>query len=180
MRTRALAILTAALALPALLILATSAGPWPVTPIPSNVPIGEGLYSAILTGYKLTPPVASDGMANLVLRIHRSGGSFLISFDLFWSNLEGNVTRAYLSFGEPWQGGQKILTLCEPCPKGSIGSYSRSAWSAIKPEELNYGGSFDKYEDFVKALWLGRVWVVLETTAHPSGEVGAVLERGVA
>ena len=145
---------------------------------PNNVPIGNGYYTAMLNGYKLTPPVASDGFATIQLRINKYGDSFRTSFDLFWQGLEGNVTRAYLTFGEPWLGGRKILTLCEPCPRGTTSSYSRTAWNEVKAEELEYSGSFDKFEDFIKGVWMGRVWVVLETTAYPTGEVGGILTRG--
>mgnify|MGYP001083730588 CR=1 FL=1 len=145
---------------------------------PKNMPIGTGYYTALLNGYKLTPPVASDGFATIQLWIHRHGDTFEMPFSLSWYGLEGNITRAYLSFGEPWLGGQRILTLCEPCPTGTTSSYSRSAWNALKPEDLNYAGSFDNFTDFIKGLWNGRVWVVLETTAYPNGEVGGVLTRG--
>ncbi len=173
MRKRVTIAVLAVAALASALLLAGTVSSIP----PKAIPTGQGYYTALLTGYKLSPPVASDGFANIQFYIHRYGDRYESSFYLSWQGLEGNVTRAYLSFGEPWLNGQRILTLCEPCPKGTTSSYSRSAWNPIKPEDFNYAGSFDNFTDFFKALWNGRVWVILETTAYPNGEVGGVLSR---
>jgi hypothetical protein len=149
---------------------------------PRIVPMAQSMfYTSLMNGYKLSPPVASEGFAGIEMWLHKMGGdvnSYEINFDLYWQNLEGNVTRAYLSLGEPWLGGKKILTLCEPCPVGTTGSYRRGGFNVVKPDEFNYSGSFDNFTDFIRALWFGRVWVIIETTKYPSGEVGGVLVSG--
>jgi hypothetical protein len=172
-KTHAIAALAATVAATLLLagtVLSTS---------PRIVPTPRSMYfSSLMNGYRLSPPVASDGFAGIEIWIHRYGEGikdYELSFFLYWQNLEGNVTRAYLSLGEPWQGGKKILTLCAPCPSGTTSSYSRGGYNTVKVDEFEYSDSFD---NFVKAVWFERVWVILETTKYPSGEVGGVLVRG--
>jgi len=175
-KTLAIAALAATVAATLLLAGTVLSSPPRIVPMPRSM-----YFSSLMNGYKLSPPVASDGFAGIEIWIHRYGEGikdYELSFSLYWQNLEGNVTRAYLSLGEPWQGGKKILTLCAPCPSGTTSSYGRGGFNTVKVNEFEYSDSFDNFTDFVKAVWFERVWVVLETTKYPSGEVGGVLVRG--
>jgi hypothetical protein len=175
-KTLAIAALAATVAATLLLAGTVLSTPPRIVPMPRSMH-----FSSLMNGYKLSPPVASDGFAGIDIWIHKYGErikDYELTFYLHWQNLEGNVTRAYLSLGAPWLGGKKIPTLCAPCPPGTTSSYSRGGYNTVKVNEFEYFDSFDNFTDFVKAVWFESVWVILETTKYPSGEVGGVLVRG--
>lgn len=119
-----------------------------------------------LTGDQVQPSVASNARGVATFYIMKDG---TVRYELITDDIEG-VTAAELHAGDARQVGPPIARLYAPDqPTGKVnGVLIRDA---IEPEEFQGDYRNRTVADLAHDLRAGRVYVVIKTTAHPSGEI---------
>ncbi len=142
-------------------------------------------------GYQVVPSQNSLGTATFRAKVDR--GSQTIQYELSWQNLKGNITQSHIHFGSKATNGDIVVFLCTNlgnapavppatptplCEGPQAGSVSRTVGAAdivaltfggITPaQQLLPFGSFDELADAIDA---GAAYIVVHTTAQPTGEL---------
>ncbi len=121
-----------------------------VASITSVAPV---LYLANLRPEATAASSTGYGTATILM----SASGTIASVNVSLSNLSSNQTTAYLRLGQPGQAGAYIL----PLP---IGQVSGALW------QLSTTGAFSP-ADLLGALQSGLIYLGVESTAHPEGEL---------
>jgi hypothetical protein len=140
-------------------------------------------------GYQVVPTQNSAGTASFRAKVNRKAQT--IEYDLAWQNLEGDILQSHIHFGRRATNGDIVLFLCTnlgntppsatPAPtcagarEGRVtgvlhaGDIVDLAFAGIQPAQqlLPFGG----FDELVDAIDAGAAYVVVHTTAQPSGEL---------
>lgn len=140
-------------------------------------------------GYQVVPSQNSPGAASLRARVDREAQT--IEYELAWNNLKGDILQSHIHFGRRATNGDIVVFLCTnlgntpasatPAPtcngaregmvKGVVhaGDIVAVAFGGIQPaQQLLPFADFDELADAIEAH---AAYIVVHTTAQPSGEL---------
>jgi hypothetical protein len=141
-------------------------------------PDGLKEIKEILTGYEEVPALSTTGGGELRARISRDGTS--ISYQLSYSDLEGNVTQSHIHLGNPGVNGGISVFLCtnlnngpagtQPCPPAPATiTGTLTAADVIGPAGQGIGPG--EFSELVQAIRARSTYVNIHSTKYPGGEV---------
>jgi hypothetical protein len=140
-------------------------------------------------GYQVVPTQNSGGTATFRAKIDRKAQ--VIQYQLSWQNLEGDILQSHIHFGRPATNGDIVLYLCTnlantpasataapTCDGPRAGTVSGTlragdivaqAFGGITPAQQLL--PFHNFGELADAIDAGAAYVVVHTTAQPSGEL---------
>ncbi|MEM3096223.1 MAG: CHRD domain-containing protein [Nitrososphaerota archaeon] len=140
--------------------------------------VGERTFKARLDGFQETPSHYTSGWGFLNLWISQDGTS--ITYELWYVNVEADVTAAHIHLGAKGTAGGVIAFLCggggkPACPaRAGTVSGTITASDIIGPADQGIQqGQMDKVVQSVRA---GAVYANIHTSKYPAGEIRGQLE----
>lgn len=153
------------------------------------VGIADETVKARLDGYQVVPSQNSAGTGTFRARVDRANK--VISYELAWQDLTGNILQSHIHFGRRATNGDIVVFLCTnlgntpatatPAPlcvgqkEGTVSGVARATdlvavpFGGIQPgQQLLPFVDFDELADAIDA---GAAYVVVHTSAQPSGEL---------
>lgn len=136
--------------------------------------------STRLKGYEEVPAVSSTGTGRFKAKIDKDNG--ILSYELSFSGLEGDVRQAHIHFGQRGVNGGITLWLCQSasnpsptplktptCPQAGTVSGVLSAADVIGP--AGQGIAATEFAEVLAAIRAGVAYVNVHSTKHPGGEI---------
>ena len=145
---------------------------------------GGGGDREILTGYEEVPALSTPGVGELRTSISRSSDE--IRYRLSFSGLESDAQAAHLHFENETNNGPIVVFLCtnlpggpegtQPCPTGGGTIEGTITPADIGPGAAEQGLDAGEFDEFVRAVRAGAIYVNVHSTDRPAGEIRAQLE----
>jgi CHRD domain-containing protein len=152
--------------------------------------MAEGIH-ANADGYQVVPSQNSLGTASFRAKVDRKAQT--IQYQLSWQDLKGNITQSHIHFGSKATNGDIVVFLCTNlgnapavppatptplCEGPQAGSASRTV-GAGDIVALTFGGitpaqqllPFADFDELADAIDAGAAYIVVHTTAQPTGEL---------
>lgn len=136
-----------------------------------------------LTSYREVPALSTPGVGHFRASINR--GASEIHYRLSYSGLESDATQAHLHFENRTNAGPVIVFLCSNLGNGPPGTQACPAGGGtisgtIKPADIISGGAAQglaagEFDELVRAIRAGAVYVNVHSTTRPAGEIRAQL-----
>jgi hypothetical protein len=144
-------------------------------------------------GYQVVSSQSSTGTATFRAKVDRVNKT--IEYTLDYSNLVGNIIQSHIHFSRPGSNGGIVLFLCTNAgntPKSATpaplcpGTTEGTVTGTLRAGDVVYlpfgnqfppppagtqGISPGDFDDVVRALDAGATYVVVHTTAQPTGEL---------
>jgi CHRD domain len=140
---------------------------------------GGERIEARLKGFAEVPAVSSTASGRFKARI--DGASMMLSYELSYSGLEGDVRMAHIHFGQHSVNGGIMVWLCQTsfnvspvaltpqCPHSGSINGTVSAADVIGPS--GQGIAATEFAEMVKAIRAGVAYVNVHSSKFPSGEI---------
>ena len=142
-----------------------------------------------LTGYEEVPAVSTAAGAVFKARISRDESE--ITYELTYSNLEGNVTQSHIHFGQQGVNGSIEIWLCgnppltippgtQPCPDppatitGTLTAANVVGQPAGPP--AGQGIQAGEFAEVIRAMRAGKTYVNVHSTEFPGGEIRSQID----
>lgn len=146
---------------------------------------GFNHLSATLQGYQETPSISTTGTADFTADVAKDGQS--VSWQMTYSNLQGNVTQSHIHFGQRGVAGGISVFLCtnlgngpagtQPCPGPHDGSISGTFGPNDVIGPTAQGIAAGEWDELVKAIDAGMAYANIHSTLWPAGEIRAQLNE---
>jgi hypothetical protein len=155
----------------------------------------EDKFAARLSGYNEVHFIAAPTPALRGAVSTPAKGSFrariddrkdIISYELHYEGLTGNVTQAHIHFGQRHTVGGIVVWLCQtmaspapaavanltpPCPGPTSGTVSGTITPAQVIAAVGQGIDAGDFEEVVAAIRAGRAYANVHSTEFPPGEI---------
>jgi len=137
-----------------------------------------GNFAAFLNGYEEVPALSTVARGDFRAEIGRDGSS--VSWELSYSNLEGEVQQAHIHLGQPGVNGGISVFLCTnlgngpagtqlcPAPPATISGVFTAA-QVIGPNAQ--GIAPGEYAELIRAINDGMTYANVHSSKWPGGEV---------
>lgn len=146
--------------------------------VPADADARGNFFRGVLVGVQEVPAISTDGIG--LFRAHLRSGGDELEFELSYAQLEGEVAQSHLHFGQRGVNGGISIFLCTNLGNGPAGTQecppppatitgTVSADDVIGPG--GQGISAGEWEEFKRALRLGKVYANVHTDLHPAGEI---------
>lgn len=119
------------------------------------------LVSAKMTGFQVVPPVATSGSGSATFTLSPLQDAIEVS--VTFSGI-GPTLSAYVQASKPGLGGATVFNLAPA-------SYTSPILRTLRAADFLAGGGLTTFDDAVKALLTGQLYVTLQTTTFPGGEI---------
>jgi hypothetical protein len=146
---------------------------------------GFNHLSATLQGYQETPSISTAGTADFTADVAKDGQS--VSWQMTYSNLQGNVTQSHIHFGQRGVAGGISVFLCtnlgngpagtQTCPGPRDGSISGTFGPNDVIGPTAQGIAAGEWDELVKAIDAGMAYANIHSTLWPAGEIRAQLNE---
>ncbi len=144
-------------------------------------------FKALLSGFEEVPAVSTDANGEFRARISNDESS--ISYELNYSDLQGNITQAHIHFAQAGVNGGVAVWLCSnlaspPTPVGvqpcaaSPGSVSGMITAGDVVGPGGQGISAGEFDELLRAIRAGKTYVNVHTSAFPGGEIRGQIDPG--
>ena len=134
-----------------------------------------------LVGYDEVPPLSTPGKGKFSLRRVRFTGE--LKYELSYAGLESPVTQAHIHFGNAGQNGPITVFLCTNAGNGPAGTQLCPAAPAtitgsidaadVLGNAANQGLAAGEFDELVRAIKAGAMYVNVHSTGRPAGEIRA-------
>jgi hypothetical protein len=137
-----------------------------------------------LTGYEEVPALSTPGHGTFKASINRAAGE--IRYQETFGDLESDVTQSHIHFENATNNGPIVVFLCsnlgngpvgtQPCPAkggtitGTITAANVGAGAAAQ------GLAAGEFDELVRAIRAGAMYVNVHTVGRPGGEIRAQLD----
>ena len=138
-----------------------------------------------LTSYREVPALSTPGVGHFRASINR--GASEIHYKLSYSGLESDATQSHLHFENRTNAGPVVVFLCTNLGNGPPGTQACPAGGGtisgtIKPADIIGGGAAQglaagEFDELVRAIRAGAVYVNVHSTTRPAGEIRAQLSE---
>ena len=146
--------------------------------VPADADADRRHVRAELEGFQEVPSISTTGQGLFRGRISNDGEE--MTFILFYDGLEGEVAQSHLHLGQHSVNGGISIFLCTNLGNGPAGtpacppppatvSGTLSAEDVIGPG--GQGITAEEWEEVVRAIRRGVVYVNVHTDLHPGGEI---------
>jgi CHRD domain len=146
---------------------------------------GFNHLSATLQGYQETPSISTAGTADFTADVANDGQ--LVSWQMTYSNLQGNITQSHIHFGQRGVAGGISVFLCtnlgngptgtQPCPGPHDGSISGTFGPNDVIGPTAQGIAAGEWDELIKAIDAGLAYANIHSTLWPAGEIRAQLNE---
>jgi hypothetical protein len=146
---------------------------------------GFNHLSATLQGYQETPSISTTGTADFTADVAKDGQS--VSWQMTYSNLQGNVTQSHIHFGQRGVAGGISVFLCTNLGNGPAGTqtcpgpHDGSISGTFGPNDVigptAQGIAAGEWDELVKAIDAGMAYANIHSTLWPAGEIRAQLNE---
>jgi CHRD domain len=163
----------------ALAVAAAAALGWGTVAVAADDRDGE-----TLTGYEEVPALSTPGVGEFRTSVSRAGDA--VRYKLTFSDLESAATQAHIHFENATNNGPVVVFLCSNLGNGPAGTQACPAAGGtirgtIRAADVGAGAAAQglaagEFEEFVRALRSGAMYVNVHTTGRPGGEVRAQLD----
>jgi len=146
---------------------------------------GFNHLSATLQGYQETPSISTTGTADFTADVAKDGQS--VSWQMTYSNLQGNVTQSHIHFGQRGVAGGISVFLCtnlgngpagtQPCPGPHDGSISGTFGPNDVIGPTAQGIAAGEWDELIRAIDAGMAYANIHSTLWPAGEIRAQLNE---
>ena len=152
---------------------------------------GAAEVQARLNGFQEVPSVSTFARATFSADVDRSAR--LITWRLRYDGLEGDVQQAHIHFAQRGVNGGIVVFLCSNLGNGPAGTplcpgpRSGMLTGSITPDDVSpdpagpaalQGIAPGQFNEMVRALNFGALYVNVHSTQWPGGEVRAQLQPG--
>jgi CHRD domain len=137
-----------------------------------------------LTGYEEVPALSTRGGGEFRADIRRNRSE--IRYELSFGNLESPVTQSHLHFENRTENGPIVVFLCSNLGNGPAGTQACPAGGGeisgtIRPGDVlgnaaDRGLAAGEFDELVRAIRAGAIYVNVHTTGRPGGEIRAQLD----
>lgn len=148
------------------------------------VAVGETVRTD-LSGYEETPVLSTPGNGQFKARI--SSKDETINYELSFQDTETGVTQAHIHFGAPAIAGPIVIFLCSNLGNGPAGTQACPAaggtiTGTLTPANVGAGAAAQgiaagEFDEVVRAIRAGAMYVNVHTVGRPGGEVRGQLDR---
>jgi CHRD domain len=140
-----------------------------------------------LTSYREVPALSTPGVGHFRASINR--GASEIHYKLSYSGLESDATQSHLHFENRTNAGPVVVFLCtnlgnSPVPVQACPAAGGTISGTIKPADVigQAGGAAQglasgEFDELVKAIRAGAVYVNVHSVTRPAGEIRAQLSE---
>jgi CHRD domain len=138
-----------------------------------------------LTSYREVPALSTPGVGHFRASINR--GASEIHYKLSYSGLESDATQSHLHFENRTNAGPVVVFLCTNLGNGPPGTQACPASGGtisgtIGPADVGNGGAAQglaagEFDELVRAIRAGAVYVNVHSTTRPAGEIRAQLSE---
>ena len=151
------------------------------------LPNGIKEIKALLIGYEEVPAVSTGAGGELRARISNDETS--ISYQLSYSDLEGNVTQSHIHLGQPGVNGGISVWLCsnlaspptppgvQPCPPPPA-TITGTLTAADVVGPAGQGIDPGQFSELIQAIRARSTYVNIHSTKWPGGEVRSQIDPG--
>jgi hypothetical protein len=142
-------------------------------------------FKATLDGYE-EDPLALSTTGTGTFRAKIDDAAQEVTYELFYSSLEGTITQAHIHLGNRSQSGGIIVFLCTNLGNGPVGTQACPAAPAtvtgtLRPADVigpaGQGITAGQWDEFVAAMREGSTYVNVHSTLYPGGEIRAPLGK---
>lgn len=146
---------------------------------------------ATLVGYQEVPSVSTVGGGKFRASIHQDNTE--VEYQLSYSNLEGAVQQAHIHFAQTGVNGGITVFLCtnlgngpagvQACPASPATITGTIAADDISPNITATAGAraqglgTGEFDEFLKALRAGKLYVNVHSDVYPGGEIRSQLHQ---
>jgi hypothetical protein len=144
---------------------------------------------ATLIGYQEVPSVSTAAGGKFQANINEDNTE--VAYELTYSNLEGAVQQAHIHFAQSGVNGGITVFLCtnlgngpagvQVCPAAPATITGTIAAADISPNipataaAIGQGLGTGEFDEFLKALRAGKLYVNVHSTTYPGGEIRSQL-----
>ncbi len=142
---------------------------------------------ARLGGSQEVPVVMTTGRGAFKGQLSPDGMS--LSYELSYSDLEGEVTQAHIHLGQPGVNGGVMAFLCTDlgngpagtpdCPDSPAGTVSGTVMALQIVGPANQGVMTEEFDEFVRALQQRSAYVNVHSDLFPTGEIRGQVSPGL-
>ena len=136
-----------------------------------------------LTGYQEVPALSTTGTGKFRASINSSANE--IHYQLSYSGLESPATQSHIHFENRTNTGPIVVWLCTNLGNGPAGTQACPAGGGtisgtITPANVTAGAASQglaasEFDELVRAIRAGAMYVNVHTTGHTGGEIRAQL-----
>lgn len=131
-------------------------------------------HKAVLSGFDEVPSVSSTGSGELKLKVFEDAE--VVEFELSYENLEGTTTSAaHIHLGQEGVNGGVMVFFCGgggmPACTDTSGNFSGSFGPGNVLGPAAQGIAAGEFDEVLRALRAGNVYVNVHTNKHPGGEI---------
>jgi hypothetical protein len=136
-------------------------------------------FRGMLVGYQEVPAVSTSGNAEFKAELTPYGNA--VNWELTYRHLEGNIQQAHIHFAQPGVNGGIVVFLCTNLNNGPAGTQPcpappatiRGTFTAVDVvgSAANQGIAAGEYDEVIRAMRAGMLYVNVHTSLWPGGEV---------
>jgi hypothetical protein len=159
----------------------------------AGVAVAQGIraLNAKLVGYQEVPAISTTGGGKFVANVNAQNTE--IQYELSYSGLEGDVSQAHIHFAQTGVNGGISVFLCsnlgngpagtQACPDapatitGTITADDISPDIAATAGARSQGLGTGEFDEFLKALRAGKLYVNVHSDVYPGGEIRSQLHQ---
>jgi len=138
-----------------------------------------------LTSYREVPALSTPGVGHFTASINRHADE--INYRLSYSGLESDVTQSHLHFENKTNSGPVVVFLCSNLGNGPAGTQAcpptgGTITGTIRAADVIAGGAAQglaagEFDELVRAIRNGAVYVNVHSVTRPAGEIRAQLSQ---
>jgi CHRD domain-containing protein len=146
---------------------------------------GGGRVHEDLTGYQEVPALSTPGHGEFRASINTAAKE--IRYTETFGDLESAVTQSHIHFENRTNNGPIVVFLCSNLSNGPAGTQACPAnggtiSGTIKPADVGGGAAAQglaagEFDELVRAIRAGAMYVNVHTTGRPGGEIRAQLDH---
>lgn len=150
------------------------------------LPQGIKELKTLLIGYEEVPAISTAANGEFRGRISRDESE--ISYELSYSDLEGDVQQAHIHFGQPGVNGGIVVFLCtnlgngpagtQPCPPPPATISGTLTATDMVGLATAQGIAVGEFGELIQAIRAGKTYVNVHSRKHPGGEIRGQVDPG--
>jgi hypothetical protein len=161
--------------------------------VATGVALAQGIraLNAKLAGYQEVPAISTVGGGTFVANVNAQDTE--IQYELSYSGMEGDVQQAHIHFAQTGVNGGISVFLCSNLDNGPVGTQAcpdapATITGTITADDISpditatagaraQGLGTGEFDEFLKALRAGKLYVNVHSDVYPGGEIRSQLHQ---